>query len=59
MKSLLKALVGTGQKCTKTKLHETQNLHKMTKLHEDNFAPRVNSLASKIDPWCKIVLVQN
>ena len=34
--------MGTGQNCTKTKLHEGTNLHEGLILHEDTFAPRVN-----------------
>ena len=34
--------MGTGLNCTKTKLHEWTKMHVGTKLHEDDFAPRVN-----------------
>ena len=30
--------MGTGQNCTKTKLHKVTKLHEGTKLHEDKFA---------------------
>ena len=32
--------MGTGQNCTKTKLHEVTNLHEETKLHENKIARR-------------------
>ena len=38
----MKLNLGTGQICTKTKLHEGNKLHDGSILHKDNFAPMVN-----------------